>query len=91
MNLFDILDNGNRVLVHSNADGFIITWNKSQTLQSWKLIPAHTNEVRDEDTWEETDVRVLPDAPASFDEACLSAKEWERSQNADNPFGHINT
>jgi hypothetical protein len=67
-NVFDILDNDERVIVASNEDmGIIITWNRSQTLQLWQ------------NTWEgfvKINVRTLSENPVTYGEARLRALMW---------------
>ena len=73
MNLFDILSDDERIVVlSSKQDGIIVTWNQSLTLQSWeyKILGPYPG------SWEENDVRVLMETPASFAEARIAAQEW---------------
>jgi hypothetical protein len=66
--LFNVLANDERVLVlSSEGDGMIITWNQSLTLQWW---------VSDAGCWEEVAVRTLSSEPVTFKDARAAALRW---------------
>jgi hypothetical protein len=70
MNMFDVLSNNERVIVHSDKSTFqVYTWNRSCTLQCWDV----------DENWHEIDVQTLSTPPKNFEEARLVAIAWYNS------------
>lgn len=67
--LFEILSFDERILVlSSQEDEVIFTWNQSLTLQCWSSIGRGL--------FEERNLRTLMEEPAGFAEAKASAQRW---------------
>jgi len=63
--LFDILADDQRIIVATDKEaGYIVTWNRSSTLQAWNS------------DLDEVDIRTLSEAPYDYNEARLLALEW---------------
>lgn len=74
-NLFEILSDNERVIVHSDVgDKVLYTWNRHKTLQAWTIAPD-TGGVG----WVELNAQVLMEEPASFEEARTAARSWANS------------
>jgi hypothetical protein len=67
MNLFDVLSNDQRVIVHSDASArMIYTWNHSLTLQAWSVRSIITEEA----------CRTLSTKPINIEDARRAAMKW---------------
>lgn len=67
MNLFDVLSNDQRVIVHSDVNArMIYTWNRSLTLQAWSVRSIITEEA----------CRTLSDTPINMEAARKAAMKW---------------
>ena len=69
MNLFEVLANDQRVIVHSDATARIIyTWNRSKTLQAWSV----------RSTIREDSAQTLMEIPINIEAARKAAIEWSQ-------------
>lgn len=78
MTLFEVLSNGERIIVYSREDHLqIYTWNQSLTLQCWDVVPmnrdAHNPGIAH---FEEVDARTLSTEPRDYFAAQFKAIEW---------------
>lgn len=70
MNIFDVLSNDERVIVHSDVGSRIIyTWNRSLTLQAWQV----------RSIIEEVDVQTLSNQPINIEAARAAAIKWAQT------------
>lgn len=76
--LFDILSNGERIIVHSREDhSQIYTWNQSLTLQCWDVALFDREKSNSPISWfEEVDVLTLSSQPRDYYAARFMAIEW---------------
>lgn len=80
MTLFEILSKDERVIVlSSEEDGALYTWNQSLTLQCWELT-SRIGETRGfaytENEWDEVDIQTLSEEPKDFAAARKAACKW---------------
>jgi hypothetical protein len=69
MTLFQMLSNDERVIVLSSEDNQqVYTWNRSLTLQCWT--------VQEDGTFEEVDIRTLSTEPHTYERARQQAQKW---------------
>lgn len=69
MNLFDVLSNDERIIVHSDVGARqVYTWNRSLTLRVWSV----------KSNFQECGVRILPDAPRNYEAARKEAIKWSQ-------------
>jgi hypothetical protein len=83
MNLFDVLSNGERIIVFSvEQDRCIYTWNQSLTLQCWGAFIVKYDDPFGcvAGSWEEQDCLTLSKEPANFEEAKKAAEKWYYDQ-----------
>lgn len=70
MNLFEVLSNDERVIVHSDVNArMIYTWNRSLTLQAWSV----------RSTIREESVQTLSEAPINIEAARKAAMKWSET------------
>lgn len=73
--LFDILNQGERIIVHSEEQAYrIYTWNQAYTLECWEYhAPNMTT-----GEWKELGMRNLAYLPVNFYDARRAAVNWSK-------------
>ena len=69
MNLFEVLSNDQRMIVHSDETArMVYTWNGSKTLQAWRVGSS----------LKEDACQTLMETPINFNAARKAAIEWSQ-------------